>query len=209
MNVGMFASTIEDFDGEVVLQLRGDAVPISPVTSTSASRTASRSRGSGRDATRAHRSRLRRTRPGPALAGRVRARASAPVAHQHHATGRVARATPAWARNGSFLVFQRLAQDVAKFQASIAALSDAHNLPPDLLASSFVGRHASGCPLELLEGLGDLGQTRHDIGPTNPLVLQDEHINDFQFQDPDPVGFYVPHAAHIRKAYPPRPEPTW
>jgi Dyp-type peroxidase family len=111
-------------------------------------------------------------------------------------------ADPPWAKNGSFLVFQRIAQDVAKFHASVAALSAAHNLPAELLAASFVGRHRSGCPLELLEELGDLGQTQSDIGPTNPLVLQHEHINDFEFQGPDPVGYYVARAAHVRKTYP-------
>jgi Dyp-type peroxidase family len=116
--------------------------------------------------------------------------------------GPLAAARPAWTKNGSFLAFQRLVQDVKAFGDHVNHLASTHGMNRDLLAASLVGRHVSGCPLEVLNGLGDVGQTLADVGPSDPRVLSDAHINDFEYRGPDAAGDIVPRSAHIRKAYP-------
>jgi Dyp-type peroxidase family len=110
--------------------------------------------------------------------------------------------SPEWARNGSFLVFQRLLQDVEGFRKQVADLAQAHGMTEELIGTKLVGRHKSGCPLELIEGLGDVGQLVADVGVTDARVLADDAINNFEYQAQDADGHNVPRAAHIRKAYP-------
>jgi Dyp-type peroxidase family len=116
--------------------------------------------------------------------------------------GEVTPATPDWTKNGSFLVFQRLAQDVARFNDFVSLTSANAGLSEELLGAKLVGRHKSGCPLEIINGLGDVGQLTADVGLTRSDVLEDGHINDFEYQDSDADGHNVPRGAHIRKAYP-------
>jgi Dyp-type peroxidase family len=116
--------------------------------------------------------------------------------------GDVTPATPDWTKNGSFLVFQRLTQAVAEFRTFVGTNAPTIGLSEELLGAKLVGRHKSGCPLEVLNGLGDIGQTTADIGLTNASVLDADHINDFGYQAPDADGHNVPRGAHIRKAYP-------
>jgi Dyp-type peroxidase family len=94
---------------------------------------------------------------------------------------------PSWTRNGSYLVFRRLRQDVAGFKAFVAATAASQGISTDLMGAKLVGRFPSGAPLEL--------------GGDDPANLDDSRINDFEFGD-DPAGRVVPRAAHIRKVYP-------
>src|SRR5205085_10193093 len=54
-------------------------------------------------------------------------------------------AAPAWARDGSYLVFRRLRQDVGAFHTFLRDQATA-TLPADALGARLVGRWASGAP---------------------------------------------------------------
>lgn len=103
----------------------------------------------------------------------------------------------AW-RNGSFLIFRRLVQDVAAFQA-VAGAGVAGSEPAvaqQMLAAKMVGRWPSGAPLEKFPD-ADPGAGHED--------------NDFQYKATDDGGQTVPTWAHIRKANPrdeTQPAPT-
>jgi Dyp-type peroxidase family len=88
---------------------------------------------------------------------------------------------PAWARNGSFLVFRRLHQDVPGFQQFVDTQANLLGISSDEMAALLVGRQRDGTPL---------------IKPSNG--------NDFVFWGPngDDNGAVCPWASHIRKANP-------
>lgn len=118
------------------------------------------------------------------------------------ALGAVATSGPAWTKNGSYLVFRRLRQDVAGFRAFIRSVAKNQGLSEDLAGAKIVGRYKSGAPLALT------GEQDTDPGLMDPAICSDEQINDFEFvADGDPNGDLVPLAAHIRKTYP-RDQPT-
>lgn len=99
---------------------------------------------------------------------------------------------PAWMKDGSFMVFRRLKQDVLGFQGQVIELMDSLQaaqpsvtIAQDLMGAKLVGRWPSGTPL-------DLAPTQ-DVGNVAP--------NNFQFAN-DSSGFRCPRFAHIRKVYP-------
>jgi Dyp-type peroxidase family len=102
---------------------------------------------------------------------------------------------PEWTRNGSYLVFRRLRQDVKGFRDFLTAEAAKHNMSPDLFGAKLVGRYRSGAPLV------GAGNAAEDPGTTNSALLQKDKINDFGYSA-DPHGEQVPRAAHIRKTYP-------
>ena len=109
--------------------------------------------------------------------------------------GETAIAGPAWATNGSYLVFRRLRQDVKGFHAFVkstaAALSVSNPAFATLTAEKFgaklVGRWASGAPIV------------NNPDRDNPANATD--VN-FEFECEDGQGLRCPFAGHIRKAYP-------
>jgi Dyp-type peroxidase family len=108
---------------------------------------------------------------------------------------------PAWTKDGSFLVFRRLQQNVKGFRETVAEGAGA-GLSSDLVGAKMVGRWPSGAPLERVPGepkKADLEAADPSIADTK--VLNDQHINDFDY-DKDPDGLGVPRAAHIRKVNP-------
>jgi Dyp-type peroxidase family len=108
---------------------------------------------------------------------------------------------PTWARNGSFVVYRRLRQDVAAFRQFVGGSSQ-WGLTPDQLGAKLVGRWKSGAPMEpdgLPAGLPDPSLT--DPSTSSPTVLNDDVSNNFTF-DNDADGAHVPRAAHIRKVNP-------
>jgi len=107
---------------------------------------------------------------------------------------------PAWATNGSYLVFRRLTQDVTGFRDFVAQTAAAQGTTADLMGAKLMGRYKSGAALE------STGARSTDPGIEDPTLLDDERVNDFEFGD-DPDGAVVPLAAHVRKTYP-RDEPT-
>ena len=94
--------------------------------------------------------------------------------------------------NGSFLVYRKLAQDVAGFWRYIAAQTlDAQGNPDaetmTLIASKMVGRWPSGTPLTL--------SPERD----NPQL---EDKNNFSYLPDDAEGLRCPMGAHIRRTHP-------
>ncbi len=115
---------------------------------------------------------------------------------------------PSWAPNGSFFVFRRLRQDVAGFNDFITRSAGETGLRPDLLEAKLVGRYESGAPLELTRD-EDPGLDTQAADPSiaDASLLEDEKINNFEFDPHDADGHLVPRAAHIRKMYPRNEDP--
>jgi Dyp-type peroxidase family len=110
---------------------------------------------------------------------------------------------PPWTKNGSFVVYRRLRQDVVGFHQFSTDNAASVQLSPPQLEAKFVGRWPSGAPLERVPGEPhDLDPSMTDPSDIDPNVLHDDHINKFGYQEHDPGGAAVPRAAHIRKAYP-------
>jgi Dyp-type peroxidase family len=121
---------------------------------------------------------------------------------------------PAWAKDGAYLVFRRLRQDVFKFHSFLSDQAKPFGLTPAALGAKLVGRWASGAPI--------MREPKYD----NPRLADDECANNhFEFetatvptesasedgqcedmtywQSPgDRSGDLCPFAGHIRKAYP-------
>lgn len=102
---------------------------------------------------------------------------------------------PGWARNGSFLVFRRLRQDVAGFRAFEHAVAHSTGMSDDLAGAKLVGRYKSGAPLVTT------GNQPTDPGLADPSLLTGANINNFTYAA-DPSGSAAPLACHIRKANP-------
>ncbi|WP_329494858.1 Dyp-type peroxidase [Kitasatospora herbaricolor] len=104
---------------------------------------------------------------------------------------------PDWARNGSFQVVRRLAQDVPGWWAQVAVqlkiLKQAKAIPAEAttewLAARLVGRWRSGAPV--------CKHPNADV-PFDPAASND---NDFGFRD-DPDGLTTPLFSHLRKSSP-------
>lgn len=128
---------------------------------------------------------------------------------------------PAWARNGSFLVFRRLRQDVKAFQAFVAAQAERLSaepgftgMTPKRLASMLVGRWPGGAPLPRSplqedETLGQDGyannyfQYSEDSPPPLSLKPAAGHgVDTFRLSVRDGDGVACPLSAHIRKVNP-------
>lgn len=115
---------------------------------------------------------------------------------------------PDWTRNGSYLVFRKLSQNVSGFRASVLSAATSFGVPAEVAGAKIVGRYASGCPLQLTKD-----ETPHNGFPagfdpntgdpslTHPQLLDANHITHFEYGD-DLAGQYVPRSGHIRKAYP-------
>ena len=143
-----------------------------------------------------------------------------------------ASAGPDWAKNGSYLIFRRLRQDVGAFHAFLHEHAQQLGISPAFLGAKIVGRWPNGEPI-----------MRDQQGGDQPLLGNDDCANnDFEFvhQDPsldtpasqlppdelppagtsdqcripqspnshfapspgDKSGQICPFAGHIRKAYP-------
>ncbi|QBD75705.1 hypothetical protein EPA93_06675 [Ktedonosporobacter rubrisoli] len=137
--------------------------------------------------------------------------------------GELAEAGPAWARNGSYMVFRRLRQDVGRFHTFLNAEARALNqsnptFPPDprFLGTKFVGRWPTGAPIMRATQTDNSELGRSDCAnndfefmhPVNPCPDTPNSVtgcsNGALFPEPqaDPSGMTCPFAAHIRKVYP-------
>jgi Dyp-type peroxidase family len=95
---------------------------------------------------------------------------------------------PPFDRNGTFVVYRKLAMDVAAFRRFVAATD--YPGGPDALAAKIVGRWPDGTPLE-----------RSPERPDPAISGDPARINDFSYAD-DPDGLRCPLGAHIRRANP-------
>jgi Dyp-type peroxidase family len=120
---------------------------------------------------------------------------------------------PEWTRNGSFLVYRRLAQDVGAFwrrmrdeAERLSQLPGFAGLEDVTLASRLVGRWPSGAPVSRTPADNkDLGRNslannhfRFD-SDTAVLALRGGRNDPFPPAKADPIGARCPLAAHIRK----------
>ena len=94
-------------------------------------------------------------------------------------------------RNGSYLVFRQLSQDVRGFWRWVADEAKRTGADPQAFAEAMVGRRTSGAPLPGFE----IGLALHGVDP------DDRNVNGFLF-DADPNGLSCPIGAHIRRANP-------
>jgi Dyp-type peroxidase family len=90
-------------------------------------------------------------------------------------------------RNGTYLVFRQLLQDVEGFWRYAASAAEAGESSAIAVAAKMVGRWPSGAPLVLSPDHDD--DSRSDD-------------NDFSFHDPDLFGDRCPVGSHIRRANP-------
>jgi Dyp-type peroxidase family len=128
--------------------------------------------------------------------------------------------SPSWTKNGSFLVFRRLLQDVPAFwnfmEQTAAKLSQKPGfatITPEILAAKFVGRWKSGAPL-MRTPIADNPDLAKDSLANNhfaygadtqklPLIPIDGYPGDnFPPADSNTFGSGCPFAAHIRKVNP-------
>jgi Dyp-type peroxidase family len=95
-----------------------------------------------------------------------------------------------FARNGTFTVYRKLAQDVPGFRAHVDEQARRRGLDPDLVAAKLVGRWQDGTPLVLSPD-----------APDPELAADPRRVNDFGYRD-DVDGYRCPVGAHIRRANP-------
>jgi Dyp-type peroxidase family len=128
--------------------------------------------------------------------------------------------TPSWIKNGSYLVFRRLRQDVPGFYAFLRATAaqlatkpGLSGMTPERLGALMVGRWASGAPLSRspmqdLAALATDNLSNNDFlftTDTPPPVFQPgfpRAPGAFAAAKEDTLGSLCPRAAHIRKMNP-------
>jgi Dyp-type peroxidase family len=128
--------------------------------------------------------------------------------------GRTATLNPPWTRNGSFLAYRRLRQDVGLFwramraeAARLAALPGFSGMTDDRLAALLVGRWPSGAPVNRSpmqddKNLGDANYANNNIRFDSDAPIFDlvsGTVDRFPRAKADPAGTTCPWAAHIRK----------
>jgi Dyp-type peroxidase family len=127
--------------------------------------------------------------------------------------GPVLAATPAWTRNGSFLVYRRLRQDVGLFWRTmrtqarrLARLPGFAGLHDVALAAKLVGRWPSGAPLSRtpardVDALGraKLANNHFRFDSDTPTLKLTHGKDGFAAAKADPIGAACPLTAHIRK----------
>ena len=106
--------------------------------------------------------------------------------NQGNPTGR---AVPLWMFNGSFLVIERIAQDVPGWWAQAEKLAADLQVTPETIGAALVGRWRDGTPV----ALDPNGDPRS--GPDQSTA------NGFDYSD-DPNGINTQLFAHIRKVNP-------
>jgi Dyp-type peroxidase family len=132
--------------------------------------------------------------------------------------GRVRQDGPSWSRNGSYLVYRRLRQDVNGFWEFIATQAKRlatqpgfENWSADRLGAALVGRWKSGAPLLRAPHKDDPALGRNRLAnnlfgyakAAEPVVLVDGKLMTGPWPQAvaDPVGLVCPQAAHIRKVH--------
>lgn len=94
-------------------------------------------------------------------------------------------------RNGTFLVFRQLHQDVVRFWIYVAQQAAAKGNAPVELAAKMVGRWPDGTPL-----------VESPTGPKSTLQTHDRFVYAGHQSHPDPFGLHCPIGSHIRRTNP-------
>jgi Dyp-type peroxidase family len=126
--------------------------------------------------------------------------------------GRVNLPGPWWSRNGSYLVFRRLRQDVAGFWRWVNAYAESleqrssfRGVTPEWLAARIVGRWPSGAPVSRQphgddEWLGANRLANDDFGyAASAVAPPGSESSEWPPAEADPLGLVCPMSAHIRK----------
>jgi Dyp-type peroxidase family len=93
-------------------------------------------------------------------------------------------------RNGTFIVYRKLHQNVATFRNYLEEKGKLYSGGKEKLAAKFVGRWRDGTPIEL------------SPDQPNPSIVADKNRNtDFTYEG-DPAGVRCPIGAHIRRSHP-------
>jgi len=137
--------------------------------------------------------------------------------------GVIADAGVSWAKNGSFLVFRRLRQDVLAFNTFVQQAATGLGVDSTLLGAKLVGRWKSGAPVlrapqadNQAVGNDDCANNNYEFqGATEPLpdtssgtldctdiISESTPPAHFGPSPGDTTGQICPIAAHTRKAYP-------
>jgi Dyp-type peroxidase family len=124
------------------------------------------------------------------------------------------RKAPEFARNGSFLVFRRLRQEVGAFHRFLGSLATRFGTSPEFVGSRMVGRWPSGAPVVVSPQADDKDlaeddcrnnnfefEEEEDEKPAKPVQLPGK-VCDAVEPSHDPDGSKLPFAGHIRKTYP-------
>ncbi len=103
---------------------------------------------------------------------------------------------PAFGRNGTYLVFRQMEQDVAKFWNYLRDITrradgTADDAALEYFAAKIVGRWKSGAPL-----------TKYPHGDPYKNPPEKCNENDFDYHEQDRKGFGCPIGAHIRRTNP-------
>lgn len=93
-------------------------------------------------------------------------------------------------RNGSYLAFRKLRQDVLQFRRQLSSMAEQTGLEEELLAAKIVGRWRDGTPLVVSPDR-----------PDNEVVTDPSRANSFDYTE-DENGYRCPIGAHIRRANP-------
>lgn len=114
------------------------------------------------------------------------------VFHDHiDADGYPSPAPPApFGRDGTFMVWRKLHQDVARFRTWVAEQAAALEMDGELLKAKLVGRWPDGTPLSLSPDR-----------PDRAIADDAQRCNAFDYRD-DPDGLRCPLGAHIRRTNP-------
>jgi Dyp-type peroxidase family len=110
---------------------------------------------------------------------------------------------PYWARNGSYLVFRRLTQDVMAFRRFVQHVREQLAKDPaygsiteEQVSAMFVGRWPNGTPLEVSPA------SSTPPNPTNDFEYLKDNWPPGSNSQPDVLGTRCPVSAHIRKVNP-------
>ncbi|HZS52889.1 MAG TPA: hypothetical protein VFA65_00695 [Bryobacteraceae bacterium] len=93
-------------------------------------------------------------------------------------------------RNGTFMVYRKLHQNVGTFRAYLEAKGSVYPGGKEKLAAKFVGRWRDGTPLVLSPNAMD------------PSIVRDDNRNTNFRYNADPAGLRCPLGAHIRRTHP-------
>lgn len=97
-------------------------------------------------------------------------------------------------RNGTYVVYRKLEQDVPRFRLILAEAARRTRLPRELVAAKLMGRWRDGTPL---------ATQPHRTDPRDlTAVANDQPDNDFRYLPGDRDGHTCPLGAHVRRANP-------